>query len=147
MSLDWVLLGFRILTTVILYTFLGLAFFIIWRDLQRTAAKTVQDAQSHLLRVIEVADNGTLKVGQVFVLQPETFLGRDPENTIPLGDASASARHARVCRDNGVWWIEDLGSRHGTVLNDLPVVKPTSLTTGDIIGIGNLRFRLESMTG
>jgi len=144
MSLDWVLLGFRILTTIILYTFLGLAFYIIWRDLQQTASKTVKDGQNHLLRVIEAADNGTLMAGQAFVLQPVTFLGRDPENTIFLADASASARHARLSRDNGVWWLEDLGSRYGTMLNDLPIAKPTSLTNGDVIGIGNLRFRLET---
>jgi pSer/pThr/pTyr-binding forkhead associated (FHA) protein len=40
--------------------------------------------------------------------------------------------------------LEDLGSRHGTLLNDSPVVKPTSLSNGDIIGIGKLRFRLET---
>jgi pSer/pThr/pTyr-binding forkhead associated (FHA) protein len=144
-SLDWVLLGFRILTTIILYTFLGLAFFIIWRDLQRAASKTAEEAQSHLLRVVEATGSGSVVVGQAFVLQPVTLLGRDPENTIPLSDVSASARHARLSRDNGRWWLEDLGSRHGTLLNDRPIVKPTSLTNGDIIGIGNFRFRLETM--
>jgi uncharacterized membrane protein len=30
---DWILLALRILTTLILYTFVGVAFYIIWRDL------------------------------------------------------------------------------------------------------------------
>jgi pSer/pThr/pTyr-binding forkhead associated (FHA) protein len=47
-------------------------------------------------------------------------------------------------RENGVWWLEDLGSRGGTILNDSPLSKPTPLAEGDIIGIGSLRFKLES---
>ena len=53
MSLEWILLGFRILAAVILYTFLGLAFYIIWRDLKGAAAKqNDQSAPTHLLRVV-----------------------------------------------------------------------------------------------
>jgi hypothetical protein len=145
MSLDWILLGFRILAAIILYTFLGLAFYIIWRDLRQAAIKRGGQAQvGHRLRVIEAVDNGLVEVGQAFSLQPLTFLGRDPENTIIVRHASVSARHARLSRENGVWWLEDLGSRNGTTLNDLPLSKPTPLTNGDIIGIGSLRFKLET---
>ena len=144
MSLDWILLGFRILAAIILYTFLGLAFYIVWRDLRQAAIKRGGQTQvGHRLRVIEAVDNGLVEVGQAFLLQPLTFLGRDPENTIIVHHASVSARHARLSRENGVWWLEDLGSRNGTTLNDLPLSKPTPLTNGDIIGIGSLRFRLE----
>ena len=144
MSLDWVLLGLRILATVILYTFLGIAFYIIWRDLKQAATRDKPHPE-HKLRVIDAAENGVLTVGQIFSLQPINFLGRDPENTIIIDHASTSARHARLSRKHGVWWLEDLGSRNGTTLNNRPLSKPAPLTDGDIIGIGNLRFRLEAM--
>jgi len=44
---------------------------------------------------------------------------------------------------NGQWWIEDRKSRNGTLLNDLPVTEAMVITHGDIIGIGNMKFRLE----
>ena len=147
MSLEWILLGFRILAAVILYTFLGLAFYIIWRDLKSASAKNNnQSAATHQLRIVGSTGNGTLGPEDVFLLQPITLLGRDPNNTIVITDNSAAARHARLCRQRGVWWVEDLGSGSGTKLNELPLSEPTPITPGDIIGIGKLRLRLETIT-
>src|ERR1700726_3068200 len=37
---------------------------------------------------------------------------------VDLGhDTRVSRRHARITQDNGQFWLEDLGSRHGTRLN------------------------------
>ena len=63
--------------------------------------------------------------------------------TIMLNDASTSSHHARISHDNGTWWLEDLGSATGTLLNELPLSRPASLTDGDVIGIGVFRFKLE----
>jgi pSer/pThr/pTyr-binding forkhead associated (FHA) protein len=146
-SLDWILLGLRILATVILYSFLGLAFYIIWRDLKSTEAQMSRQPElSHQLRVLAPTEDQSLLAGELLPLQPVTLVGRDPDSTIVLNDTSASVRHARISREGGIWWLEDLGSRNGTLLNDLPLSKPTHLTDGDIIGIGNVRFRLETVT-
>lgn len=147
MSLEWTLLGLRILAAVILYTFLGLAFYLIWRDLRHAAGELENQPQMKLqLRVVDSVGMGALKVGQTLTLQAVTLLGRDPANTIVLDDGTVSARHARMCRQDGVWWLEDLGSQSGTTLNDLPLQNPTPLTSGDIIGIGQLRFKLEPVS-
>jgi hypothetical protein len=144
-SLDWILLGFRVVTTIILYTFLGLAFYVIWRDLKQAERQAATELPaSYQLRVVSPANDQSLVAGETIPLYPVTFLGRDPDNTIVLTDPSASGRHACLSRENGVWWLEDLGSRNGTILNDLPLTRPTPLTDNDLIGIGNLRFRLES---
>jgi FHA domain len=143
-SLDWILLGLRILTTMILYTFLGVAFYIIWRDLKQRVPELTQLPVSHQLRVIAPMVDEALAANETLPLQPVTLLGRDPDNTIVLNDVSASARHARLIQAGGVWWLEDLGSRNGTMLNELKLAKPTPLAEGDVIGIGSLRLRLES---
>ena len=147
MSLEWILLGFRILAAIILYTFLGVAFYLIWRDLRRAAAQTENQPEVvHQLRVVASVGNGTLTVGEALSLEPVTWLGRDPDNTIVIEDSSASARHARLCQQNGLWWLEDLGSQAGTMLNDTPVSRPTLLSNGDVIGIGKSRLRLETIS-
>jgi hypothetical protein len=141
MSLEWILLGLRVLATVILYSFLGLAFYLIWRDLKRVE---IQPRLNYHLRVMVANGNESWAVDEILPLQPVTSLGRDDKNTIVLHEPAASARHARLSRTNGTWWLEDLGSRSGTTLNELPLSKPAPLTEGDIIGIGSIRFRLEA---
>ena len=143
MSLDWILLGLRVLATLILYSFLGLAVYIIWRDLKSAEQLATSQIQYHHLRVLTPGDDHELAVGDMVPLQPVTYLGRDPDNTIVLNDSLASNRHARISRENGVWWLEDLGSTNGTTLNNLPVSKPISLTHHDCIGIGSSRFQIE----
>jgi hypothetical protein len=84
-SLDWILLGFRLLATVILYTFLGLAFYILWRDLKHVARQAMhQPPMSYQLRVVASANGQSPALGDVLSLYPVTFLGRDADNTIVL---------------------------------------------------------------
>ncbi len=54
------------------------------------------------------------------VLEPpgEYILGRDPRDHITIPDKYVSRRHARIFYKSGKWYIEDLGSRNGTLLND-----------------------------
>ena len=140
MNLDWILLGLRLFTTAVLYTFLGLALYIIWRDLKQTGRSAV----AHHLRVLSIPQDSPLAEGDELPLQPVTYLGRDPACTIVIQDDAASGRHARLHQENGIWWLEDLGSRNGTMLNDLPLVRQISLTEGDVIGIGTIQFRFET---
>jgi pSer/pThr/pTyr-binding forkhead associated (FHA) protein len=41
------------------------------------------------------------------------------------------------------WWLEDQGSRNGTLLNGTRIVDPTVVSTGDVIGIGRTELKLE----
>jgi hypothetical protein len=146
LSLDWVLLVLRILTTAILYLFLGAAFYIIWLDLKKTQGQNLPaySESKDRLRVVAATEDNVLAVGETFPLQPVTLLGCGPESTIILKGEAISARHARLSQKNGEWWLEDLGSRNGTRLNDLRLSGPAVLKEGDIISIGNLCFKLET---
>ncbi len=82
---------------------------------------------------------------------PETGarLGRDPDCEIafPEDDNVVSAFHARIeHRDDGTWWIEDLGSTNGTWLDGARVAAPTRLATGQRLTLGQrgpaLRVRI-----
>lgn len=143
-SLDWILLGLRVLATLILYAFLGLAFYIIWRDLRQAQTQVVPPSPvTDRLRVIAAPEDQSLVVGDTVPLPSTLLLGYDPENAIVLNDTSTSTCQARLSRKNGVWWLENLGSQNGARLNNLPLSKPTPLANGDIIEIGNVCFRLE----
>jgi pSer/pThr/pTyr-binding forkhead associated (FHA) protein len=53
----------------------------------------------------------------------EATIGRGQENSVPLSSREVSQRHARVFfdADSGAYWVEDLGSLNGTLLDGEPV--------------------------
>jgi adenylate cyclase len=73
---------------------------------------------------------------------PVCRIGRGEQSSIVLtGDVKVSRNHAVVQRmDTGEYYLTDLGSRNGTVLNGRLVVSPTSLRNGDIIRMGGYEF-------
>jgi uncharacterized protein YkwD len=67
-------------------------------------------------------------------------IGSHPSNDVVLEDASISRRHATITRTAGGFVLADLGSTNGTFVNDERVRGPTTLTRGDQIRFGALRF-------
>lgn len=45
-----------------------------------------------------------------------TLIGRNPECALVLDDDYASGRHAKIYREEGQWFAEDLGSTNGTFI-------------------------------
>jgi hypothetical protein len=147
--MDWLLLLLRLLLAVALYLFLGAVLLLLWRNL-RSSNEAEQQASRRYgqLVVIDVppagdAQEGALQIGTVFSLQPFTSLGRSPVNTIIIPDTYASSEHALLTYRGGQWLLEDLGSRNGTTLNKVAIVGPTVVSSGDIVGIGQVDLRLE----
>ena len=60
--------------------------------------------------------------GSTVPLSPSSIIiGRSPSCTLVLDDSYASSRHARVFPKDGAWWLEDLGSTNGTMMDGRPV--------------------------
>ena len=72
-------------------------------------------------------------------------VGRAPSNDIIIGDPATSGRHARIELRAGEFWISDLGSTNGTLVNGEPIIDK-QLSHGDVISIGQntIRFALRS---
>ncbi|HVO84522.1 MAG TPA: cyclic nucleotide-binding domain-containing protein [Syntrophobacteria bacterium] len=76
----------------------------------------------------------------IYPLLGPTTIGRGPDNTIIIQDPTASRSHACVSFRDGVWLVEDLGSRNGIIasgrrIQDMP------LKSGDTFQIGEISFR------
>jgi pSer/pThr/pTyr-binding forkhead associated (FHA) protein len=65
----------------------------------------------------------------------QIVIGRDEKNVIYLSDLSVSRRHALLTCALDEYFIEDLGSTNGTLLNDRPVTKHI-LKNGDKLSVG-----------
>lgn len=64
-------------------------------------------------------------------------IGRSPSNEIPLNHAAVSGQHARIVRQGNEFFLEELGSRNGTILNGNRLAERESklLRSGDHIRI------------
>ncbi len=77
--------------------------------------------------------------GQVrrFSLSGPVTLGRDPTCEIPLDDLGTSRQHARIRMEGGCYIVEDLGSKNGTILNDIQC-DSSRLKDGDEVILGSV---------
>ncbi len=129
-----ILLGLRLLLVIALYTFLGAALYLIWQDLRVNKALLTQGRTPSIQ--IQVQTPNDLH-DQIFHL-PEITIGRDPASTCKLKSETVSAQHARLNHHHRQWWLEDLDSRNGTLLNGVLIAEPTVVTTGDKIRCGDV---------
>ena len=68
-------------------------------------------------------------------------IGRNEGNTIVLEDDLASRNHAILqATEAGVFYVTDVGSTNGTLLNGARVTAPMQLKAGDCIQIGSHAF-------
>ena len=104
----------------------------------------------------QVADGGTFAAmltfesgpfaGRIVALPSQMVsVGRAPDNDVVVGDPATSGHHGRLEVRSGFFWISDLGSTNGTLVNGEPVIEK-QLNDGDQIAIGQnvMRFTLES---
>lgn len=138
MSPQIVLLALRLALAVLLYAFLGAALIYLRREASGAAAAVEVAPPSHLTLITDPAP------GRHFSLSGLNLLGRAVDNTIRLDEATVSSHHARLSFQGGQWWLEDLGSKNGTGLNELDLMEPTVVTYGDRLRLGTVELELNS---
>jgi pSer/pThr/pTyr-binding forkhead associated (FHA) protein len=132
------LLILRIAIAASLYIFLAYILIHLWKDIQTSKQARSIAPQSYL---------ETLKgegLERTFKLEELNLIGRANDNTIVLNDSTVSGYHARISYQQDQWWLEDLGSRNGTMLNEIQVTEPLVITSSDELQFGNIRMRVTS---
>ena len=76
-------------------------------------------------------------------LRDTAEIGRGDRCAIRLQDTYVSQVHARLYAKNGAWYVEDLGSTNGTLLNDRRVNAPVEVHAGDVLKIGKTVLELR----
>jgi pSer/pThr/pTyr-binding forkhead associated (FHA) protein len=115
-------------------------------ELEEEAAEEAALPQSELelgqaLLVVQRGPNA----GSRFLIDKDvTTAGRHPESDIFLDDVTVSRRHAEFRRDDGKFFIHDVGSLNGTYVNRQRV-EETQLANGDELQIG--KFKLTFFAG
>ena len=91
--------------------------------------------------VVERSDN--LAADTRFDLFGGATLGRSSQADISFEDRYASGLHARVYPRGDRYFVEDMNSTNGTLLNGASLVGENELADGYTISIGDTTFRFE----
>ncbi|MBA3857519.1 MAG: hypothetical protein C0507_11480 [Cyanobacteria bacterium PR.3.49] len=115
------------------------------KSLQLDYMKAAEGDESELPKQVIVV---VQKTGQKVPLKNRKVkIGRDPSNQVVIPDDTFTSRHhAWISYEETDFWLEDLGSTNGTLLNGHPVVKRQVLSAGDKIRVGHteLTFEIEN---
>ena len=75
--------------------------------------------------------------GRLVALRPgENVIGRAADAAVHIALGEISRRHARILIEGERALLEDLGSKHGTIVADRRIEGPVELKHGDHIGVG-----------
>lgn len=144
------LLYLRIGLVAILYLVILQIVLVSRRDLRQAekpmAASSTTRTRQVVGRLILIDSGSTpYKPGQQFDLEPITTIGRAPTNTIVLESTFVSTEHTRILYKDRSLWVEDMGSRNGTLVNQHTITQPVAVSPGTILQVGDVRFEFAAV--
>lgn len=101
----------------------------IWNELEKKAIVKLSDINTGIVKKAEI--------------QNEYHIGRGADNDFVVNSPKVSGRHCILYVENGIVYIEDLGSTNGTKLNGSFVHEKKQLKTGDTLVIADKTYRVE----
>ena len=148
---DQILTFLKFCLVAILYLFLARVVWIVARELRGTPAPApavpapaapAKSRKTKAWRLVLVEP--AAEAGATFPVDGEVTLGRGGGCTVPLAfDTFVSQVHARAFDRDGALWVEDLGSRNGTFVDDQQVHEPTFVDKGSRIRVGETVLEVD----
>ena len=138
----------------VLYLFVLVIARSAFKDLRRTVAPAPDATGFHAAPAyaeaprgpdgwLVVERGGGLERDERFDLIGGLSIGRSKEADVRIEDRYASSIHARVFSREGRFYVEDMNSTNGTLLNGATLQGEAELIDGDTVQIGDTTFRLE----
>ncbi|HKB49365.1 MAG TPA: FHA domain-containing protein [Ktedonobacterales bacterium] len=134
----------RIAMVAILYLVILQVVGVSRREMQRAArGQAVAAPAAQVVGHLIVIDAGstTLTPGSRLNIEPITTLGRAPTNTIVLESNFVSTEHTRILYRDRSLWVEDMGSRNGTFVEQRQVNQAVAVSPGSVLQVGDVRFK------
>ena len=138
----------------VLYLFVLVIARSAFKDLRRTLAPAPDSTGFHAAPAYAEAPRGPdgwlvaergggLDSQHRFDLIGGLSIGRSKEADVRIDDRYASSLHARVFSREGRFFVEDMNSTNGTLLNGATLQGEAELVDGDSVQIGDTVFRFE----
>lgn len=138
----------------VLYLFVLVIARSAMKDLRRTTSPAPDATGFHAVpaysEVVRGSDawliverGGGLEPNRRYDLIGGLSIGRSRDSDVQIEDRYASSLHARVFSRDGRFFVEDMNSTNGTLLNGATLVGEAELIDGDSVQIGDTVFRFE----
>ena len=79
------------------------------------------------------------------MMDEELVIGRSPSSDIAIAHKSISRKHVKISVQGTQYFVEDLGSQNGSMLNDVQLTGASAFGPGDIIQMSEFRIELSFM--
>jgi pSer/pThr/pTyr-binding forkhead associated (FHA) protein len=117
-------------------------------DVLEETRKVATSSASHPLNSATLAlvgEGGALAGRRWELSERTTRIGRDPAAGVVIQDTSVSRFHAQITRQAGGYYLADLDSSNGTLVNGEPVTEPRRIVAGDLLRLGEVALRCEEV--
>lgn len=71
------------------------------------------------------------------------IVGRENDCNFIVKEDGVSRHHCKIWFDEGQWHVEDSQSRHGTLVNNKQIRKPSILKNGDVLKLAGVNFMVS----
>lgn len=127
---------------IVVYMFIFSVIKLIYLDISDTKrlSKSLDDAYAYL-KLINLRKDLKFKVYESYGIRDEVTIGRNRKSDIYINDPFMSKDHARIYLEEGHYYLEDLKSTNGTLLNGKEIKgKTIKLNENDKITFGQVSF-------
>ena len=130
---------------LIVYIFIYAIIKMIFLDIRRIDKSKKSSSVPKGVSYLELVTNSSklyLDVKNIYPLkQDEIIIGRSPSCDICIDDLYMSSQQAQLWREDGEWYLADMGSTNGTFVNGEKLDEDcVALDSGDRIRMGQLEF-------
>ena len=138
-----------LITRIISYIFVALVLFfvlsiirLIYLDVATMRRKKTKAGDKAYLKLVDLRSLLPFSIAESYVLNQNNTIGRSVDCDICFSDETLSSRHARIFEEEDMFYIEDLGSKNGTMLNGEFISEEdmVELRDGDKISVGKVTF-------
>lgn len=135
-------LFFKVIIILLIYIIIFWALRIMYKDI-KGGNKRRRASRQLGLEVLKIGDmKSNLKVGSVIPIHNKLTIGRREDNILVLHDQYVSGYHSEIFVKNDDYFIRDLNSTNGTLLNGKSIDKTINLKLDDEISIGEYLFKV-----
>ena len=154
MDTEPIAVGLKFGFLAVLYLFLFWVSRSAWRELRQTTAPAPEATGVHQRigpggraaatdAFLVAVTGGGLAAGERYDLFGGLSIGRSGDADVRIDDRFASSIHARLYSRRGQYYVEDLNSTNGTVLNGATLEGEAEISDLDVIRIGDTELRFE----
>lgn len=129
------------LFVIVVYAFIYTIIRMIFLDIRTMSRKKNITQAEGYIKLMNLKTDLDFAVNESYELEKDNLIGRSGKCRIRIGDRALSGVHCRIFKAEETFFIEDMGSANGTLLNGESIAdEVVELIDGDKISIGSLMF-------